>query len=132
MNYRQPFSGDYPITQRFGEKYTDPKGHTGIDYACPLNTPVLASEAGTVTAAGWDATGYGNRVVIRHSDGNSTLYAHLRTVSVTVGQKVERGQIIGYSGSTGNSTGPHLHFEARGADGKAFDPMNLPLQSAIE
>ena len=136
MNYRQPFSGSYPITQRYGATDgTDPKGHTGIDYGCPAGTPILASEKGEVMFAGWDNTGYGNCVIIQHPDGNATLYGHLSSVSVTVGQQVKRGQLIGYSGSTGNSTGPHLHFEARKKwnDYKShFDPMTLPLHSSIE
>ena len=131
MHYRQPFSGEYPITQRFGETVTDPKGHTGIDYACPVGTSVLASAGGQVIFAGWDKTGYGNCVMIRHKDGNATLYAHLASIAnlLAVGHNVIQGEAIGYSGSTGNSTGPHLHFEARDPKGKPFDPMELPLMS---
>lgn len=135
MDYRQPFEGDYPITQGFSEKITNAKGHTGIDYGCPVGTPILASEAGTVKFARWDNTGYGYCVIIQHADGNATLYAHLKMVAVKAGQKVERSQVIGYSGTTGNSTGPHLHFEARHAwnDYRShFDPMELPLHSSIE
>ena len=131
MNYRQPFENDYGISQYFGEKTTDPTGHKGIDYLTPMRTPILASESGTVTAAGWDTTGYGYRVIIKHADGNSTLYAHLKMVCVVAGQKVQKGQVIGYSGTTGNSTGPHLHFEIRDASGKAFDPLTV-LHSSIE
>lgn len=131
MSYRQPFKGYYPITQSFGETYTDKMGHKGIDYACPIGTPILASEAGKVIFAGWDKTGYGNLVMILHPDGLASLYAHLSTISVTVGQEVNQGQIIGYSGSTGNSTGAHLHFEIRGKDGKAIDPAPL-LRSVID
>ncbi len=132
MKYRQPFSGSYPITQYFGEKITDPKGHTGIDYACPIGTPILASEAGTVTSIGKLNTGYGYYVMVRHNDGNTTLYAHLSKISVKTWETVKKGQNIGLSGNTGNSTGPHLHFEVRGSDGKAFDPMLLPMQSVID
>lgn len=131
MNYRQPFVGEYAITQRYGETYTS-AFHTGIDYACPVTTPILASEAGQVMFSGWDNTGFGYCVIIKHDDGNATLYAHLTMVVCKIGQKVERSQIIGYSGSTGNSTGPHLHFEARKVwnDYKShFDPMNLPLMT---
>ena len=135
MNYRQPFEGSYPITQGYGDTATS-AFHTGIDYGLPIGTPVLASEAGTVTFAGWDPTGYGYCVIIQHQDGNATLYAHLNMMPcVTIGQKVKRSQVIGYSGSTGNSTGPHLHFEARkkADDYKShFDPMDLPLHSSIE
>ena len=135
MDYRQPFEGDYPITQRYGEKVTNSKGHTGIDYGCPSWTPILASEAGTVMFAGLDSTGYGNTVIIEHADGNATLYAHLAVVKAFTGEQVKKSQIIGYSGSTGNSTGPHLHFEARHKwnDYKShFDSMKLPLHSSIE
>ena len=126
MSYRQPFEGDYPITQYFGEKITDPKGHTGIDYACPLNTDILASDDGRVFFAGWKDGGYGYCVFIKHADGNVSIYEHLlQQIPVTVGQYVKHGQIIGRSGSTGNSTGPHLHFEMRDKDGKAFDPLSV-------
>ena len=134
MYYRQPFVGEYPITQGYGGTDTS-AFHTGIDYACPLGTDILASESGTVMFAGWDSTGYGNCVIILHPDGNATLYAHLSIISVIVGQHVNQGQIIGYSGTTGNSTGPHLHFEARHTwnDYKShFDPMTLPLHSMID
>ena len=134
MYYRQPFEGSYPITQNYGETDTSPF-HTGIDYACPMGTPILASEAGTVRQAGWLYGGWGECVINEHSDGNATLYAHLKTVCVVVGQVVQRSQLIGYSGSTGNSTGPHLHFEARHEwdNYKShFDPKELPLHSSIE
>lgn len=134
MYYRQPFEGEYPITQNYGGTDTS-AFHTGIDYACPLGTPILASESGTVVFAGWDSTGYGNCVIIQHQDGNATLYAHLSILSVITGQKVFQSQIIGFSGSTGNSTGPHLHFEARHTwnDYKShFDPMTLPLHSMVD
>ena len=133
MNYRQPFEGSYGISQRFGETATNPNGHTGIDYLCPLATPVLASESGTVIFAGWKNGGYGYCVYIKHPDGNTTVYEHLlSTIPVKAGQHVERSQVIGYSGTTGNSTGPHLHFEALDPSGKPFDPMLLPLHTSIE
>ena len=100
-------------------------GHTGMDIACPLGTTVRASKAGTVTTAlnyGWNY-GYGKTVVINHGYGQITRYAHMSNVTVTVGQYVKQGQVIGYSGSTGNSTGPHLHFEIR-IDGAIKAPEN--------
>lgn len=129
MTYRQPFSGDYPITQKFGEiipgvTYKN-EPHTGIDFACPLGTTILASENGSVFFAGWNPNGYGNMVMIRHSDLNVSLYAHLSVVSVKVGQIVRKGEKIGESGTSGNSTSPHLHFELRDNFGKAFDPMTV-------
>lgn len=128
MAYRQPFIGDYAINQYFGEKITNPSGHTGIDYLCPTGTSILASADGQVIHAGWKNGGYGYCVFLLHPDGNTTIYEHLLSpIPVTVGQRVEQGTIIGHSGSTGNSTGPHLHFEVRGKDGKPFDPLTLPL-----
>lgn len=92
-------------------------GWNGIDFAAPSGSPVLAAAAGTVIVSrvgGWNG-GYGNYVVIDHGDGTQTLYAHLSSDNVSVGQKVERGQQIGGVGNTGKSTGYHLHFEVRGA-----------------
>jgi hypothetical protein len=113
MQLIKPFNGNYPITQRFGDTFTDPKGHKGIDYALPLGTPVLAAADGIVEKAGVDNTGYGNVIIIRHLWTDGTVYAHLRNWSVQVGQKVKAGEKIGNSGNSGNSTGAHLHFEYR-------------------
>ena len=127
--YRQPFNGDFPITQKFGEiipgvTYKN-KPHTGIDYACPLGTNILACEDGYVFFAGWNESGYGNMIMIRHNDGNASLYAHLSLIRVFVGQTVRKGEKIGESGTSGNSTGPHLHLEMRDKYGEAFDPMTV-------
>lgn len=131
ITYRQPFAKEWPITQAYGEKITS-SFHTGIDYGCPMNTPILASAEGTVVFAAWDRTGYGNMVIVQHTQICSTLYAHLSDISVKLGQKVRQGELLGHSGTTGNSTGPHLHFEARMTwnDYKThFDPMTLPLMT---
>ena len=136
MSYRQPFKGEFPITQRYGEiipgvTYNN-KPHTGIDYGCPQGTAILASADGEVMAAGWDLTGFGFRVSLQHDDNRSTLYAHLDSISVNVGQRVRQGQEIGVSGSTGRTTGPHLHFEARyrwNDSTSHFNPMDLPMMS---
>ena len=109
----KPFAGNYPVTQHFGDTFTDPKGHKGIDYALPIGTPVLAAADGEVWKAGWDATGYGNCVMIKHPDGSGTVYGHLLNWAVYAGQKVKAGEKIGNSGNSGNSTGAHLHFEYR-------------------
>lgn len=130
ITYRQPFRGSWPISQKYGEKITDPKGHSGIDYVCPEGTEVLASADGTVMRVAYAATGYGNYVIIRHEREIGTVYAHLKTSMVIIGDKVKQGDIIGLSGNTGNSTGPHLHFEARSNWSdytKHFDPQLLPL-----
>lgn len=131
ITYRQPFSKEWPVTQGYGEKITS-QFHTGIDYGCPMNTSILASAEGQVVFAGWDSTGYGNFVIVEHKDGNATCYAHLSSISVKRWQTVRQGELLGHSGSTGNSTGPHLHFEARRFwnDYKShFDPMTLPLMT---
>ncbi len=123
MTYRQPFEGSYGISQGFGKTEWS-ANHTGIDFLCPAGTPILASEAGNVFFAGWKPGGYGYCVFLQHPDGMVTIYEHLlNNIPVTVGQAVQRGQVIGYSGSTGNSTGPHLHFEMRDASGQAVNPM---------
>lgn len=86
--------------------------HTGVDFIASSGTTVKAVGAGTVVSAGWGGS-YGNEVVIRHADGKYSQYGHLSSLSVSVGQSVSAGQRIGLSGSTGNSSGPHLHFEIR-------------------
>ena len=129
--YRQPFKNEWLITQEYGEKITS-NFHTGIDYGTPFGTSILASSDGKVVFAKWDTTGYGNMVIIQHPDGKATCYAHLSSISVALNQNVRQGELIGHSGSTGNSTGPHLHFEARTQwnDYKShFNPRDLPLMS---
>ncbi|MFI5542859.1 peptidoglycan DD-metalloendopeptidase family protein [Streptomyces sp. NPDC051815] len=98
--------------------------HTGVDFIAPMGTTVKAVGAGTVVSAGWSGS-YGNEVVIRHADGKYSQYAHLSHLSVSSGQSVTAGQSIGLSGSTGNSTGPHLHFEIRTGPsyGSDIDPI---------
>ena len=96
------------------------KMHTGIDYAAPFGTAILAAESGTVLTAGWNS-GYGFCVTINHGGGYVTLYGHCSSLLVTAGQKVTRGQTIAKVGSTGNSTGNHLHFEVR-INGSTVDP----------
>ncbi|HEX5567183.1 MAG TPA: M23 family metallopeptidase [Streptomyces sp.] len=98
--------------------------HSGIDFPVVTGTPVRSVSAGTVVTAGWGGA-YGNQIVIRHHDGRHTQYGHLSSLGVSPGQSVAAGQRIGLSGSTGNSTGPHLHFEARtGAFyGSDIDPV---------
>ncbi|MFE5940903.1 transglycosylase family protein, partial [Streptomyces sp. NPDC056470] len=86
--------------------------HTGVDFAVPTGTAVWSVAPGTVVSAGWEGA-YGNAVLIRHDDGMHSLYAHLSSVSIAGGEEVTAGKMIGFSGSTGNSTGPHLHFEVR-------------------
>jgi murein DD-endopeptidase MepM/ murein hydrolase activator NlpD len=104
-----------------------PHFHTGLDLAGPLDTPIHAAADGIVllAAASVDSTGklvgYGNYVVIAHPDGFVTLYGHLDSIAVKAGQVVHQGEIVGLEGSTGWSTGPHVHFEIR-HDGQFLDP----------
>ncbi|BDG61823.1 M23 family metallopeptidase [Caldinitratiruptor microaerophilus] len=110
------------ITSGFGYRRRD--WHPGIDIAAPKGTPVHAADAGTVTFVGWDA-GYGLTVRVDHGGGNIvTVYAHLSSAAVRVGETVERGQVIGQVGSTGRSTGPHLHFEVR-LEGRPANPLDF-------
>jgi murein DD-endopeptidase MepM/ murein hydrolase activator NlpD len=107
------------LTSGFGWRWG--RMHEGIDIAVSNGTPVVAAAAGTVIVAGWMG-GYGNLVVVDHGGGISTAYGHNTSVTVGVGQQVAQGQLIAYSGSTGHSTGPHVHFEVR-INGGAVDPM---------
>jgi murein DD-endopeptidase MepM/ murein hydrolase activator NlpD len=107
------------LTSGFGWRWG--RMHEGIDLAVPVGTPVVSAAAGTVIVAGW-LGGYGNLVVVDHGNGISTAYGHNTSVTVGVGQFVAQGQLISYSGSTGHSTGPHVHFEVR-INGSAVDPL---------
>lgn len=96
--------------------------HKGADIANHQGGTILAADSGTVTTTGWDKSGYGNKIVINHNNGYLTLYAHLSRIDVTVGQTVKKGDRIGMMGSTGRSTGTHLHFEIRTVNGN-IDPL---------
>jgi murein DD-endopeptidase MepM/ murein hydrolase activator NlpD len=97
--------------------------HPGVDIANPAAPNILAADSGRVIAEGWDTTGYGNRIIIDHGNGMQTLYAHMSAFYVTLGQTVNRGDVIGRMGSTGNSTGTHLHFEIH-QNGVHLNPLN--------
>lgn len=118
-NFSWPTTGR--ISSRFGERWG--RMHYGLDIAVPTGTPIRAAAAGTVTYASSMGT-YGILVMIDHGHGVETRYAHLSRVAVRVGQRVSRGEIVAYSGNTGNSTGPHLHFEIR-RNGVALDPLDF-------
>ena len=122
--YIKPLSGGR-ISSTFGRRSAPKKGastyHKGVDIAVPTGTSVWASSGGTVTRAGW-AGGYGNVICIQHADGKETRYGHLSKIYVKAGQTVRQGQVIAASGSTGVSTGPHLHFEIR-IGGGAVNPL---------
>jgi len=96
--------------------------HTGLDFAAAPGTPVFSALAGRVVEAGWGGA-YGNHIIVRHDNGVETLYAHLNSIAVAKGDRVLRGERIGAVGSTGNSSGPHLHFEVL-KNGDQRDPQD--------
>lgn len=108
------------VSSRFLGGYRSEGGHSGTDYAVPMGTPIASAAGGTVISAGW-AGAYGYRVEVRHGDGTVTTYSHLSDINVSVGQQVGAGQRVGAVGSTGNSKGPHLHFEVL-IDGNFINP----------
>ncbi len=120
-----PTAGYTRISSPFGYRihpiYKVKKMHSGIDIDAPSGATIAAANSGKVILAGWNG-GYGNCVIIDHGDGIATLYGHQSKILVSVGDKVGKGDTIGKVGSTGLSTGPHLHFEVR-KDGKAINPM---------
>jgi murein DD-endopeptidase MepM/ murein hydrolase activator NlpD len=102
----------YPVSgRRFTQYYW--YGHQAVDIAVPEGTAVYASDTGTVTFAGWNVYGYGNLIVVNHGNGFETFYAHLSGMNVVPGQIVYQGNVIGATGNTGRSSGPHIHFEIR-------------------
>ncbi len=105
------------ITQYFSWR------HTGVDVANRIGTAIYAADDGVVTTTGWNNGGYGNQIIINHGGGKTTRYAHLSAFGVNVGQKVSKGQYIAAMGSTGRSTGPHLHFEVI-LNGRVVNPLN--------
>jgi murein DD-endopeptidase MepM/ murein hydrolase activator NlpD len=124
---RKPMFGELEATSGFGVRsdpfLRGPAMHTGLDFRADIGEPARATAAGTVTMAGRNG-GYGNMVEVDHGNGFATRYAHLSAIDVEVGQTVRIGQIVGKTGSTGRSTGPHLHYETR-VDGEAVDPQKF-------
>jgi len=125
--YRKPVIGEVEFTSAFGVRSDPflgrPAMHTGLDFRAAAGDPVRATANGKVAAAGW-AGGYGRMVEIDHGNGLSTRYGHLSEIGVKVGEPIKIGQVIGAVGSTGRSTGPHLHYETR-IDGEAVDPQKF-------
>ncbi|MFG3260281.1 M23 family metallopeptidase [Streptomyces sp. NPDC048172] len=131
--YVAPVDGSYVSTSyKSGGSMWSSGSHTGIDFHAGMNTPVKSVAAGEVVEAG-NGGAYGNNIVIKHKDGTYTQYGHLNSIGVSVGQSVSAGQQIALSGSTGNSSGPHLHFEARtGPDyGSDIDPIAYLRQHGV-
>ncbi len=118
INLIKPISGT--ISSRYGSRWG--ATHTGLDIATSAGTPIKAAAGGTVTYAGWKGS-YGNLVVVSHGNGVQTYYAHCSSILVSAGQSVSQGQTIAKVGSTGNSTGPHLHLEIR-KNGTSLNPQN--------
>ena len=110
------------VSSPYGLRWNGSDFHPGIDIANDMGTPITATADGTVVYAGWNAGGYGNMVDIDHGNGIMTRYAHAMQVTVRNGQYVRRGQLIAYMGSTGFSTGPHVHYEVR-IGGQAVNPI---------
>ncbi len=117
------------VSSGFGERFHPILGyrrmHDGVDLAAPYGTPIVAAADGRVVSAGWRG-GYGNEVAIAHSGGLETIYGHMSRIAATSGAYVRRGQVIGYVGSTGLSTGPHLHYEVH-RDGRLVNPLSVKL-----
>jgi len=124
---RAPVTGGIDETSPFGVRVDPflhvPAMHTGIDFRGNMGEPIHATAAGTVSSAGWSG-GYGNMVEINHGNGLATRYGHLSQIDVSVGQSIRIGQVIGRLGSTGRSTGPHVHYETR-VDGEAVNPAKF-------
>ncbi len=125
--YRKPVIGEVEFTSGFGIRSDPflgrPAMHTGLDFRAQMGDPVRATANGKVVSAGWSG-GYGRMVEIDHGNGLSTRYGHLSEIDVKVGDTIKIGQVIGEVGSTGRSTGPHLHYETR-IDGEAVDPQKF-------
>ncbi len=115
-----PVSG-YNLTARFGATGYWSAAHTGLDFAAPYGTTIRSITRGTVVSAGYDGS-YGNKTVIRTSNGTELWFCHQDSFAVSVGDTVKPGQVIGYVGLTGNTTGAHLHLEVRPGAGDPIDP----------
>jgi len=125
--YRKPVIGEIELSSGFGVRSDPflgrPAMHTGLDFRASMGDPVRVTANGTVSSAGW-AGGYGRMIEVDHGNGLATRYGHLSQINVKVGEAVKIGQVIGEVGSTGRSTGPHLHYETR-IDGEAVDPQKF-------
>ncbi|MFB7057251.1 M23 family metallopeptidase [Streptomyces vinaceus] len=128
----------YTLSATFGKGGTMwSHKHSGQDFACPVGTPVKAASAGTIVKAGpnggGDGPAYGNAIVVKHANNTYSQYAHLSKIQVRIGQKVAKGSQIALSGNTGNSSGPHLHFEIRTTPnyGSAVNPVSFLRNAGV-
>ncbi|MBO4954645.1 MAG: peptidoglycan DD-metalloendopeptidase family protein, partial [Clostridia bacterium] len=117
-SFVRPCSGY--LTSRFGYRWG--RSHNGIDIGASTGTPIYAADGGVITMSGWNG-GYGKMIVINHENGYVTYYAHCSRLLYSSGKRVAKGDVIAYVGNTGNSTGPHLHFEVR-LNGSPRNPLN--------
>lgn len=126
-----PVAG-YNLTARFGQRSSlwSSGSHTGLDFAGPSGSTIVAIAAGTVKSTGYEGA-YGNRTVITLDDGTEIWYCHQSRITVKAGDKVEPGQVTGYTGSTGNVTGPHLHLEVRPGGSNSVDPEPVLIQHDV-
>ncbi|CAM3391734.1 Peptidase M23 domain-containing protein [Nocardioides dubius] len=121
----------YRLTATFGQAGGNwSRNHTGLDFAAPTGTPVMAVANGTVTSAEY-AGAYGNQIIVTTDDGTELWFCHLSGYAVSVGDTVRAGEVIGYVGSTGNSTGPHMHLEVRPGAGDPVDPMAALIANGV-
>lgn len=126
-----PVAG-YRLTGRFGQSSSLwSTVHTGLDFAGPSGTTIVSLAGGTVKSAGYSGA-FGNRTVITLLDGTDVWYAHQSRITVSAGQSVDPGQVIGYTGSTGNVTGPHLHLEIRPGGGGPVDPYTALISHGVQ
>ena len=125
--FARPVAGR--VTSPFGERFHPILGyermHKGVDLAAAYGSPIVAAADGRVVSAGWHG-GYGQQVAIAHDGGMQTTYGHMSRIAAYAGEAVRRGQVIGYVGSTGLSTGPHLHFEVT-RNGRPMNPLSARL-----
>ncbi len=125
MPQSAPLQGGFALTSSFGASrlsaFGGRRSHLGVDLAAPTGTPIVATLDGTVSAAEWRG-GYGLYIAVEHGGGMQTRYGHLSRLNVRPGQRIHKGDVIGYVGSTGRSTGPHLHYEVR-ENGQALNPL---------
>ncbi|MPZ94255.1 MAG: peptidoglycan DD-metalloendopeptidase family protein [Propionibacteriales bacterium] len=121
----------YRLTARYGQGGGLWAGdHTGLDFAAPYGTPIMSVGHGIVTSVGYDGS-YGNKTVITHDDGTQTWYCHQASATVAAGEEVSAGDVIGYVGMTGNTTGPHLHLEVRPDPETPIDPYSALIERGV-